>query len=470
MQKNVFFTLVVFLLSACGGQNTPAIVETPTKAEIYPTQSPVPAKVYDTSFSLGTLNTVPPGDVIEELTFYGHPGGGGFHCSDPGIKQGIYVVNTSIEIMETIDFGVCHPEAKSIQIKVTRPDGTVEESTQKPMLTNGKGLAQSELTYQPDLTAPRGKYRFSFSGAGWELTQIIEVIDPDSGRMYMPVDQNQVILYGFKPGEKVRLFLYKKIPVELYRLQGWKEFMMDSSGRLVVSLDTKDFSSYYAAVGELSGQASEPKGFGGPGSFWDSLDRRGDIYCGNQVKPVGIHPGNYVQVNTQTQMAQSMKTPLIFLGTLKAGDLLKISEGPVCLDGSFWWYADCQNRTCELSGYVREIEGATQVLKIITALPPTPTFDPANIPACPDAKPTRLKPNSQAKVSKVATQLTMRGRAGMNAPKVHVIASGRLMNILADAPVCADNAYWWHVYVPEKGFEGWVREGDSSDYWIDPLP
>jgi hypothetical protein len=56
----------------------------------------------------------------------------------------------------------------------------------------------------------------------------------------------------------------------------------------------------------------------------------------------------------------------------------------------------------------------------------------------------------------------------MNAEKVHVIAAGRDLLILK-GPVCADNSYWWFIR-SEQGFEGWAREGDHEDYWIDPLP
>ena len=49
-----------------------------------------------------------------------------------------------------------------------------------------------------------------------------------------------------------------------------------------------------------------------------------------------------------------------------------------------------------------------------------------------------------------------------------MIAAGRKMEILK-GPVCSEDSYWWYIR-SEQGFEGWSREGDDEDYWIDPLP
>ena len=101
------------------------------------------------------------------------------------------------------------------------------------------------------------------------------------------------------------------------------------------------------------------------------------------------------------------------------------------------------------------------------------TFIPTNslvIPSCPGTLPTRLHIGQQAEVttSGKAWQLSLRSEPNLNAAQIHVIAAGRNLVIL-DGPICADGSYWWDIR-SEQGFEGWSREGDSEDYWIDPLP
>jgi hypothetical protein len=41
--------------------------------------------------------------------------------------------------------------------------------------------------------------------------------------------------------------------------------------------------------------------------------------------------------------------------------------------------------------------------------------------------------------------------------------------VILEGPKCAESSYWWYIR-SEQGFEGWAREGDNEDYWIDPLP
>lgn len=90
--------------------------------------------------------------------------------------------------------------------------------------------------------------------------------------------------------------------------------------------------------------------------------------------------------------------------------------------------------------------------------------------SCPGTLPTRLFIGAKAEVttSGMAPQLSLRAEPSISADQIHVIAAGRDMVIL-DGPICADNSYWWYIR-SEQGFEGWSREGDNEDYWIDPLP
>lgn len=480
MKSKIFFAVLVLSLAACGllpiNNDTevgsapsvaPAMANTslPASPTIIPTQ--------DTSFRLETLNTIPPEDIIAEVSFFGNPGGNPLPCPFNQTKPGITAEQVSIDVMGGIFLMVCYPATEEIRIQVTRPDGKVEESVEPTNFNSGEGVSNFLYVYKTDLAKPRGAYTFSFSGKGWELSQIIEVHEAETASLYLVREQNQLIFYKFKPQEKVRLFLYEETSDGIHQMQGWKEFTMDASGGLVINTlfndPTKTYS--YAAVGEFSGQAiGREQGFRKPSNDVYSMAVRTDVYCGKEAPPIGIRSGDYVEVLEKTQLVGSFDSSNTLINVLKKGTLLRIDEGPVCHDGSFWWTVSCLNQECFLGGQVRESTGDRSLLKILAGPPPTPTPAPIQIPACRGAKPTRLEPGMKARVSKVATQLSMRASAGMDAPKVHVIAAGRRINILNEAPVCANQAYWWHVTVPELGFDGWVREGDNEEYWIDPLP
>jgi Bacterial SH3 domain len=197
-----------------------------------------------------------------------------------------------------------------------------------------------------------------------------------------------------------------------------------------------------------------------------------DIYCQGSQPPSGITPiGNAeLLVNNPPIYSYAYGTDgLTKTGTLdiEKGTILKISSNPICQEGSFYWLA-CIGSECN---YMPESVNQQTYLRPTTRQ--AHEISPAqsdNVPACPGTLPSRLSVgiNAEVTTSGMAPQLSLRAQPNMSAEKAHVIAAGRDLVIL-DGPVCADNSYWWYIR-SEQGFEGWAREGDNEDYWIDPLP
>ena len=154
---------------------------------------------------------------------------------------------------------------------------------------------------------------------------------------------------------------------------------------------------------------------------------------------------------------------------VKKGDVLNIASNAYCYEGSFYWQV-CKVNKCEY--YIPESSNDQTYLRPTTKeSADIPAVQAANnIPACPGTLPSRLSVGANAEVttSGMAPQLSLRAQPSMSSEKVHVIAAGRDMVIL-DGPICAENSYWWYIR-SEQGFEGWSREGDNKDYWIDPMP
>ena len=132
-----------------------------------------------------------------------------------------------------------------------------------------------------------------------------------------------------------------------------------------------------------------------------------------------------------------------------------------------YFYAAVGEVAGEVALSVRDVRSLFGISSIIEPLDPPATTSTI---VCSGTKPSRLQIGMSAEVTRsgMAPQLSLRELPSLSAQKLHVIAAGRKMTILK-GPECADGSYWWYVR-SEQGFEGWAREGDNEDYWIDPLP
>jgi Tol biopolymer transport system component len=101
--------------------------------------------------------------------------------------------------------------------------------------------------------------------------------------------------------------------------------------------------------------------------------------------------------------------------------------------------------------------------------PPAPSM-PESYAICPGALDTRLDVGRQAMVStdqalpnNVRDQPTKEGR------KIGMINQGYKMESLG-GPFCAEEMVWWEVRTFDDKLRGYTVEGDTQDYWLEPLP
>ena len=94
---------------------------------------------------------------------------------------------------------------------------------------------------------------------------------------------------------------------------------------------------------------------------------------------------------------------------------------------------------------------------------------PISSGACPGAPPSRMTQGSAARVTLTdGTPLAFRTEPGVSsANHIRYLDEGTRLTIL-DGPVCTGGYAWWHVQT-EDGTTGWVAEGDSNGYYIEPL-
>ena len=485
LRKYILFLLLSVLFTSCGqetpsgtaqSENTATYLITNT-ASIDPTpvptlvQSPTP----DLLVPIQNLNRVLPEDIIQEIVFYGGAGGGG----EPGCWNDSYKTpkflstrNGLSELMQQLVINVCGiPSNVDVSITVEMPNGETRQSKMTPEKSNWPNEWFLIYEYIPLVDDPVGNYRFTFSGQTWSLTYPISIIRPEKARLYLY--ESELFFLGFSPNENVRLMVYllneAKNQVLEYHwdLYGWTNYKMDANGDYRIPLKNIK-NTKYVAVGEISGNINydTPEGY--------NIYERYSAHCVGALPPTGIIPLKYAEViidniptykiDTDTESWTKAKNI-----SIEKGAVVKITSNAYCYADSYLWSVECTNGQ-QCNSFVPESGSDGYYLRPMEVLPPTPTPDPSNIPICQGTKPTRLRVGMSAEVttSGMAPQLSLRAEPSLSAEKVHVIAAGRDMVILK-GPVCAENTYWWYIR-SEQGFEGWAREGDNEDYWIDPLP
>lgn len=487
MKISLFMLASLLTLAAC----TPSFVEQsplyePVPLEPSPTSSgaliiPSAGRNQDDAFDLDTMNTRLPEDIIQEVGYFGGMGGCGRFCNciikdDDGPT--VFMERDAIEVMGNLGAEVCGLTANEVvNLSVTRPDGVrlAFQTISDNVNTSQADDYSATFEYVPGLEDPLGDYLFQFQGNGWSIEKSVSLQDVKTPHLFIDPENHLLILYKFQPNENVRVLAYA-VGESGNKLMGWKAFQTDENGKREIrnSLEAK-----FVAIGEESGQVwGNTKGyFEGD---WFGIHPGTSIYCPGAPIPAGIRPGGYAVVTADAlpyyEIVYDVNDSGVYgvqsltrKGTLPKDTPLKIDSNPVCHHGQFYWTVRCLGAAC---GYVTVPEAGLDgyYLQPVDefALPPTPEV--VNLPACPGPLPTRLRVGMSAQVttSGMAPQLALRAQPSLSAEKVHVIAAGRKMVIL-EGPVCADGSYWWRIR-SEQGFEGWSREGDNQDYWIDPLP
>ncbi|GIK65369.1 MAG: hypothetical protein BroJett018_31630 [Chloroflexota bacterium] len=88
---------------------------------------------------------------------------------------------------------------------------------------------------------------------------------------------------------------------------------------------------------------------------------------------------------------------------------------------------------------------------------------------CVGAPPTRLNIGYLARVSEDdPTPLRVRSEPNLGGTVVTEYAPGTEV-VIEGGPICADNYLWWQILNPADGVTGWMAEGNTSVYFIEPV-
>lgn len=86
--------------------------------------------------------------------------------------------------------------------------------------------------------------------------------------------------------------------------------------------------------------------------------------------------------------------------------------------------------------------------------------------SCPNNLPPRLLIGQQARVVP-GDPNNVRQQPTTSASRIGLIPGNSVFTVL-DGPVCADGFTWWQV--DYRGLVGWTAEGETTRYWLEPIP
>ena len=332
----------------------------------------MPVTVARAQFTDDTALHTPPEDVLKEIDWFGKGGGGGdldYVCDRvPGPYLGYpdtffsnYLVNESL-------FVVCGWKVnEEVDLSIHRPDGIVIQTTLTARAALDPGVGNLvEYIYVSQLDDPEGDYTFTFSGASGKV-EVEYNYYLLSGPNIHQMDDNQLLLYGFRPKERVRLLAYRwKSPDDTHDhpdynaiFHAWQEIQVDERGRILIDTDLSNIY-YYVAIGDRSGTAIFETNF--------SVTIEGDISntsCFYSGIWFDIEIGDYVYVALpEGDFLYLFEGPSLNFNTL--ADLpsnveMQVVGGPACADGYQWWQVITADG---YSGWVADSEGFQIFIKL----------------------------------------------------------------------------------------------------------
>jgi hypothetical protein len=207
------------------------------------------------TFSITSSEKTPPEDVLQEVGYY-EGGGPGSSCDIEYQVPTVIFPPQEVEFKQIATVYTCgwQPD-ELVQITVKLPNGDVLLSQQVRARTDHQSTTASfcsvSFDHKVDIDSPLGSYAYSLDGNSGSVHGSFYVKSPTEPRLY--VDGSKLTLYAFEPGERIRLFAYEiagdewgAIRLPIGSLAGWQGFQVDSSGQLVVLVESEGGYYHYA--------------------------------------------------------------------------------------------------------------------------------------------------------------------------------------------------------------------------------
>ncbi len=308
--------------------------------------TPTPkAALKSVTFDLDTAKTVPPSDILNQISFTGRGGGEG--CKSKSYPTPIIVdqAKSTTDLMDSIFLVTCGWEANEQLIgHVTFPNGK-RQTVPVEMYTSNTGVYVGVANFAPFITDPTGTYKLTITGRSTTLEVVSKFRMPEKPTIYK-LDASRILLYGFSPSESVRLFYYAT------ELKGWQEYTMGTDGRLEVKTSLRGIKGgVFIVVGKKTGEVRMHDLIGINES---TVILNGEVYCDqgliSRVRVGGNAKASYtdgtkLRIRVQPGFGNEVSHSVL------EGTKMKIVGGPKCVGGSTWWKVEISGG---ITGWVAE--------------------------------------------------------------------------------------------------------------------
>ncbi len=304
----------------------------------------------------GTMYTTNPGEIIEEMYAFDLGGPGDGICVYPQTKPVLDEVMTEAELMEVINLYSCGWQVgETVEFDAIDPNGNslAHATVQAGPGNDYTSPGYISIAYQPFIDDPTGTYVFTLKGSGATLVQTVQVTRPNGPRLYLlsanpwepKMDrpsgkQNSLLLWGFAPGENVRLVVYRDLV-----FLGYQDFVFPDADRMQVDLNLSQVgdkdSLFFMARGTQSGiikhvsDDDKHSGFASleylscPGAMLSRLNNDMDKVRAAYVDGSALRIRNEPSFTSEVLQSVPEGTELEFEWQF---------HQVRCVDGTFWWH------------------------------------------------------------------------------------------------------------------------------------
>ena len=394
-KSNVFRVLcylIILLLVGCSTEQTnssPSIQNQPgqptqvfqpsaTNAPVNPTSNQLIGNTIQLDSS--AVNTVPPGDILQEVTFFG--GGGLGVPSCPNAKLQIYGWQNDLEPgcqIYAYACGVSNNETANVSILY--PNGINTNLSIKASVIDNFLSPLPTVAIHHDLTPsdPAGVYKLSIQSAEGNVEKDIVVQQPTIPTAYRYDDS--IWLTNFQPNEQIRLFIYQRLsPGQTKnKLHSWISFSSDSNGKAQISFPSGTYNAddyHFVILGDRSGQVVPKDPFlcivlpnidqnilTGNQTFGSSTSQPANqtscsglssrLAVGKSAR-VAYTDGNPMRIRANPGLSQSVITEV------PEGARFTVVGGPQCVDNTSWWRVRTNDGS---EGWMAEYSNGTYLLE-----------------------------------------------------------------------------------------------------------
>jgi hypothetical protein len=299
----------------------------------------------------GSLQAIPPNDILEEVSIV--PIGGGWDCTYEDVAQPTLIrfpergvperlsnpATFTIRRFDGLGVGSCGwMIGENVRVTTTYPDGNIDSYTE---IYDGINVIGNHFSTGEDTLL--GEYLITFKGSATTLTVNINV-EESTWPKIVEIDFVTYKFYHFKPNEEIRFFRYRDDMIVVGTLVGWTSFNVGVDGNLIVNVP--DSWKYDRIVIQaMESDYIYGLDFGISTIFKPDITQENDSYSTTSdcsgASPSRLSIDDTARVTYSNGISLRIRSEPGLdgskIGLLAEGTKMDIIGGPECMDSFLWW-------------------------------------------------------------------------------------------------------------------------------------